>query len=73
MTEALDTSIASGEFWGRNPHDELAWLRANDPVHWDEAGGVWGVTTYADVKAVSTDPATFSSAGGIRPDSGPRR
>ncbi len=40
-------------------------------MHWDEAGGVWGVTTYADVKAVSTDPATFSSAGGIRPDSGP--
>ena len=71
MTEALDTSIASGEFWGRNPHDELAWLRTHDPVHWDEAGGVWGVTTYADIKAVSTDPATYSSAGGIRPDSGP--
>jgi cytochrome P450 family 142 subfamily A polypeptide 1 len=40
-------------------------------VHWDEAGQVWGVTRYADVRAVSADPATFSSAGGIRPDTGP--
>jgi cytochrome P450 family 142 subfamily A polypeptide 1 len=71
MPDALDTSIVSGDFWGHNPHDHLAWLRTNDPVHWDEAGGVWGVTTYADVKAVSADPATFSSAGGIRPDTGP--
>jgi cholest-4-en-3-one 26-monooxygenase len=71
MTGALDTSIVSGEFWGRGPHDHLAWLRDNDPVCWDEAGGVWGITAYADVKAVSADPATFSSAGGIRPDSGP--
>jgi cholest-4-en-3-one 26-monooxygenase len=69
--EVRTVPLAAGEFWGRNPHDELAWLRAHDPVHWDEAGGVWGVTTYDLVKAVSTDPATFSSAGGIRPDSGP--
>jgi cytochrome P450 family 142 subfamily A polypeptide 1 len=64
-------SIASGDFWGGNPHAELARLRSQDPVHWDEAGQVWGVTRYADVRAVSTDPGTFSSAGGIRPDSGP--
>jgi cholest-4-en-3-one 26-monooxygenase len=64
-------SIASGDFWGGDPHPALARLRAEDPVHWDEAGQVWGITRYADVKAVSTDPATFSSAGGIRPDSGP--
>src|SRR4051812_23243793 len=71
VPERPDIAIASGEFWGRNPHDELAWLRANDPVHWDEAGGIWGVTTYADVKAVSTQPEVFSNAGGIRPDTGP--
>ena len=64
-------SIASGDFWGGDPHPTLARLRAEDPVHWDEAGQVWGVTRYADVRAVSTDPAAFSSAGGIRPDSGP--
>ena len=63
--------LVSGDFWGRNPHDELAWLRANDPVHFDDANGVWGITRYDDVKAVSKDPRTFSSAGGIRPETGP--
>ena len=70
-TEGDDIHLTSGEFWGRNPHRELAWLRANDPVHWDEAGQVWGVTRYADVKAVATSPTVFSNAGGIRPDTGP--
>ena len=62
--------LVSGEFWGRNPHDELAWLRANDPVHLDEANDVWGITRYEHVKAISKDPKTFSSAGGIRPETG---
>jgi cytochrome P450 family 142 subfamily A polypeptide 1 len=61
--------LVSGEFWGRNPHDELTWLRANDPVHLDEVNGVWGITRYDHVKEISKDPASFSSAGGIRPDS----
>jgi cytochrome P450 family 142 subfamily A polypeptide 1 len=63
--------ITRGEFWGGNPHEELAWLRANDPVHWDDDGQVWGVTRYADIRAVSSNPAVFSNTGGIRPDSGP--
>jgi cytochrome P450 family 142 subfamily A polypeptide 1 len=63
--------LVSGEFWGRDPHEELAWLRANDPVHLDEANGVWGITRYDHVREISKDPATFSSAGGIRPDNGP--
>jgi linalool 8-monooxygenase len=47
------------------PHEAMTWLRANDPVHWnEEAGGpgFWSVTRYADIVRVSTDPATFSSA-----------
>jgi cholest-4-en-3-one 26-monooxygenase len=63
--------ITRGEFWGRNPHEDLARLRADDPVHWDDDGQVWGVTRYADIRAVSSNPAVFSSAGGIRPDTGP--
>ncbi|MEY2398447.1 MAG: cholest-4-en-3-one 26-monooxygenase [Actinomycetota bacterium] len=64
-----DIDLVSGAFWGRNPHDEMAWMRANAPVYWD--GRAWGITRYEDLKRVSTDPATFSNAGGIRPDSGP--
>ncbi|HEX5616709.1 MAG TPA: cytochrome P450, partial [Acidimicrobiia bacterium] len=63
--------IVSGDFWGGAPHDALTWLRANDPVYFDESHGVWGITRYDDVKAISTQPEVFSNAGGIRPDSGP--
>jgi cytochrome P450 family 142 subfamily A polypeptide 1 len=64
-------SIVSGAFWGRNPHGELRWLREHDPVYWDEPGGVRGITRYDHIKEIESDPATFSNAGGIRPDTGP--
>lgn len=68
MTPEID--LVSGEWWGRDPHDELAWLRANDPVHYDERNGVWGITKYDDVRWASTHAPTFSNASGIRPTSG---
>jgi cholest-4-en-3-one 26-monooxygenase len=61
--------LLDGDFWGRNPHKDLAWMRAHAPVYWD--GRVWGIARYDDVKAVSADPDRFSNAGGIRPDAGP--
>jgi cytochrome P450 family 142 subfamily A polypeptide 1 len=64
-----DIQLVSGEFWGHNPHEELRWMRQQAPVYWD--GTVWGVARYEDVRRISKDPATFSNAGGIRPDSGP--
>ena len=60
--------LIDGAFWGRNPHEELTWLRANAPVWRDPRHGVWGVATYDLVKHVATHPKTFSSAQGIRPD-----
>ncbi|NUW34361.1 cytochrome P450 [Nonomuraea sp. SMC257] len=44
-------------------------MRENAPVYWD--GKVWGVASYRDVRRVSLNPRAFSSAQGIRPDSGP--
>ena len=64
-----DIELCNGAFWAGDHHEKLAWMRANAPVYWD--GIVWGVTRYDDVKAVSKDPGTFSSAGGIRPQQGP--
>jgi cytochrome P450 family 142 subfamily A polypeptide 1 len=69
MEEGID--LVDGVFWGRNPHEELAWLRANAPVWKDPKHGVWAVSTYDLVKEVATQPALFSNAGGIRPDNGP--
>ncbi|HLX47197.1 MAG TPA: cytochrome P450 [Streptosporangiaceae bacterium] len=51
-----------------NPFPVWRWLRAHDPVRWQqesELPGFWIVTRYEDVRAVYRDPDTFSSAGGI--------
>jgi cytochrome P450 family 142 subfamily A polypeptide 1 len=64
-----DIDLVSGDFWGRNPHEAMTWMRANEPVFWD--GRVWGIAKYHDVKQISKQPELFSNAGGIRPESGP--
>jgi cholest-4-en-3-one 26-monooxygenase len=44
------------------PHEQLAWLRANDPVHWHEGEpGFWAVTRHEDVVHVSRNSDLFSS------------
>jgi cytochrome P450 len=44
-------------------------LRQEAPVFWSEGTavypGFWSITKYADIVAISRDPAAFSSAGGI--------
>jgi cholest-4-en-3-one 26-monooxygenase len=54
------------ETWGRGvPHDQLAWLRNNEPVHWHPepygGRGFWAVTKHADVQAISRNTELFSS------------
>jgi len=61
--------LIEGAFYGDDPHPGLRWMRENAPVYWDEAGEVWGITRYADVRALEKDPQTWRSSGGIRPDS----
>jgi cytochrome P450 family 142 subfamily A polypeptide 1 len=65
----VEIDLIDGAFWGRNPQDELTWLRQNDPVFWD--GRVWGISKHADIREVATTPELFSNAGGIRPDQDP--
>jgi cytochrome P450 len=46
------------------PHDALAALRAEDPVHWNpepDGPGFWAVTRYEDIRLVHRDTGTFSS------------
>ena len=46
------------------PHDQFAWLRENDPVHWHEepnGRGFWAVTRFEDVWTVDRDHQSFSS------------
>jgi cytochrome P450 family 142 subfamily A polypeptide 1 len=58
--------LASSSWDARMP-ERLRWLRRNDPVHWSEKDGLWVVTRFADVVAVSKDQETFTSARGVRP------
>ena len=57
-------------FTGGVPHDTFAQMRATAPLHWTpEFGGnkgFWSLTRHADIVAANRDPATFSSAQGIR-------
>jgi cholest-4-en-3-one 26-monooxygenase len=68
MEDRID--LVDGAFWGRDPQEELSWLRANAPVWRDPRNGIWGVATYDLVKHLATHPKLFSSAQGIRPDYG---
>jgi cytochrome P450 len=58
------------------PHEQFAWLREHEPVHWHEGAdggrGFWAVTRYEDVKAVGRDAQTFSSGHGIMIPTTPR-
>jgi cytochrome P450 family 142 subfamily A polypeptide 1 len=63
----LEIDLLSGEFYGREPHDAYAWMRANAPVYYDQANDLWAAASYAAVKAASVDTESFSNAGGIRP------
>lgn len=52
------------------PHDTFAQMRREAPLHWTPAHGAdkgfWSLTRYSDIMAAQKDPATFSSAQGIR-------
>ncbi len=65
VVDLTDPALFSGnEFWG-----VLAWLRANDPVHWHEeadGSGFWVVSRYDDAVAVYLDHESFSSRFGMR-------
>lgn len=56
--------LSPASFAAGQPHDQFAWLRTHDPVHWhDEPGGrgFWAVTRHADIWAVDRDFQTYSS------------
>jgi cytochrome P450 family 142 subfamily A polypeptide 1 len=65
--DGLGIDLMSGAFFGREPHDAFAWMRAHAPVYYDEGNDLWAAASYAAVKQASGDTESFSNAGGIRP------
>jgi cytochrome P450 family 142 subfamily A polypeptide 1 len=50
-----------------HPFELFRWLRDNDPVHWNEASGLWLISLHEDVSAVSRDPELYCAKHGVRP------
>jgi cytochrome P450 family 142 subfamily A polypeptide 1 len=71
MQEPTGIALTDGAFYAADPHPRFDWMRAHAPLYWDAGGGVWALTRYADIIAVSRDTQTFSNAAGIRPDQPP--
>ncbi|MBL7490488.1 cytochrome P450 [Frankia sp. AgB1.9] len=68
-----DLNLLDGRFYAGDqgdPHAAYAWLRANEPVFFDEHSGLWGVASYAAVLEAEKQPHRFSSANGSRPGTG---
>jgi cytochrome P450 len=50
-----------------DPYPYYAWLRAEQPVYFNDQLDFWAISRYADVVAAARNPEVFSSAQGIGP------
>lgn len=63
-----EIQLLAPDFYAR--FDELtAWMRAEAPMYWDDATGIWGAAAHEDVGRMSRDWRTFCSGKGSRPES----
>ena len=63
-----DIRLLSPDFYVE-PDERFAWMRANAPVYWDDATGIWGLASHEAVRIASKEWQTFCSGQGSRPDS----
>ena len=84
--ESQYETLSTLKWWGQPRsvhHEHFKWLRENDPVSWhgppealdpelDNSQGYWSLVRHADIRAVSRDPETFSSADGVFVDDFPQ-
>jgi cytochrome P450 family 142 subfamily A polypeptide 1 len=68
ITDAPNIELMAGTFYTNDPFPAFAWMRRQAPAYYDEKGEIWGITRYADVRAIGSDPGSFSSAQGSRPN-----
>ena len=63
--------LLSGDLFGDTAKRAYRWMREHEPLYFDEKNRLWGIATYDGVLTAGRDSATFSNAGGSRPDTGP--
>ncbi len=70
--ERMDVDLVAPDLYAGDPYPTYAWMRANEPVYWDEINELWGIARYDDVIRIEKDKETFISSdtgkGGYRPN-----
>jgi cytochrome P450 len=85
-TTAPNTELNTLKFWAQPAElrdEAFSWLRANDPVSWNEApdpiapdlpnhAGFWSLVKHEDIRYVSRSPELFTSTQGVFVDDFPQ-
>jgi cytochrome P450 family 142 subfamily A polypeptide 1 len=70
--ERLKVDLLAPELYAGDPYPTYAWMRANEPVYWDEVNELWGIARYDDIVAIEKNKEVFINSdkqkGGYRPN-----
>ena len=70
--ERLAIDLLAPELYGGDPYPIYAWMRANEPVYWDETNELWGISRYDDIVDIEKRKDVFINSdkekGGYRPN-----
>lgn len=70
--ERLAIDLLAPELYGGDPYPTYAWMRANEPIYWDETNELWGISRYDDIVEIEKRKDVFINSdqekGGYRPN-----
>lgn len=70
--ERLAVDLLAPELYAGDPYPTYAWMRANEPVYWDETNELWGIARYDDIVDIEKRKDVFINSdtekGGYRPN-----
>ncbi len=70
--ERLAVDLLAPELYARDPYPTYAWMRANEPIYWDEINELWGIARYDDIVEIEKRKNVFINSdkekGGYRPN-----
>ena len=71
-TGRASIDLLDGQFYVNDPYTTYAWMRDNDPVHWDSVNELWGISRYDDIVEIERRKDVFINSdtvkGGYRPN-----
>lgn len=70
--ERLAVDLLAPELYAGDPYPTYAWMRANEPIYWDEINELWGIARYDDIVEIEKRKNVFINSdkekGGYRPN-----